>query len=136
MKKAYIKKGREKEYMKEYNARYYKEKKKQQIVKSNKPKLMVPQKPEESLVETIREAIGSYKNVCNPMDLERMKVIWNAVVEDSREKNMEPRKESVLEVSNKEELRRILVTPAKSVGGTLSKPLCYGWYSKPVKKDH
>ena len=86
---------------------------------------MLPQKPEESLVETIREAIGSYKNVCNPMDLERMKVIWNAVVEDSREKNMEPRKESVLEVSNKEELRRILVTPAESVGGTLC-----------IKKDH
>ena len=33
--------------MKEYNARYYKEKKKQQIVNSNKPKLMVPQKAEE-----------------------------------------------------------------------------------------
>ena len=115
--------------MKKYKARYKR-------YKANKPKLMVPHKPEESLVEAIREAFGSYKNLCNPKDLERMKGIWNAVVKASREKSMEPRKESVLEMPNKEELRRILVTPAKSVGGTLSKPLCYGWDSKPIKKDH
>ena len=54
---------------------------------------MVPQKPEESLVKAIQEALGRYKNLCkvlqritenggnvNPKDLERLEGIWNAVV--------------------------------------------------------
>ena len=61
VKKAYMWKGREKEYKKEYNARHYKANAKPQTLKSNKPKLVVPQTPEESLVKAIQEAFGGYK---------------------------------------------------------------------------
>ena len=96
-----------------------------------------PQSPAESLAKAIQEALGGYKNLCNPKDLERLKGIWNAVVKASPETTMKPRKESVLEMPKKEDPRRITVTSAKrtddvvqapscgagSVGRTLSKPL-------------